>query len=76
MKKDIQKTTDELVDLMIQSSNHNPYSGRLNDKQNKFAAIDLAELCKNFADDGDIDEAMYVDSEQWGEVITKLKKIS
>lgn len=67
-------TTKELVELMLKSSNSNPYTGALSKKDNLIAAIDLAKLCKDFADKGQMDEAMNIPSEQWEEVITTLNK--
>lgn len=67
-------TTQKLVNLMIRSSNKNPYSGKLTEKQNIDAAITLAKLCKKFADEGRTAEAMDVKSSQWVEVISKLKE--
>ncbi len=66
---------EEIVKLMLKSSNHNPYAGMLSKKDNLTAAIDLAKLCKDFADKGQTDEAMNVPSEQWEEVINELKTI-
>jgi len=66
---------EEIVKLMLKSSNHNPYTGMLSKKDNLTAAIDLAKLCKDFADKGQTDEAMNVPSEQWEEVINELKTI-
>lgn len=67
-------TTKELVELMLKSSNSNPYTGALSKKDNLIAAIDLAKLCKDFADKGQMDEAMNIPSEQWEKVITTLNK--
>ena len=67
--------TKEIVELMLKSSDHNPYTGMLSKKDNLTAAIDLAKLCKDFADKGQTDEAMNVPSEQWEEVINELKTI-
>lgn len=58
---------------MMRSSDTNPYSGKLSKKDNVLAAIELAKLCKEFADTGRMDEAMNVESSQWVEVISKLK---
>lgn len=58
---------------MMRSSNTNPYTGKLTPKQNVEAAIALANLCKEFADTGQMDEAMNVESSQWVEVISKLE---
>jgi len=65
--------TKEIVELMLKSSKHNPYTGMLSKKDNLIAAIDLAELCKDFADKGHVDEAMNIKSEQWVAVISELK---
>lgn len=67
------ESKEEIVKLMLKSSNHNPYyKGMLSKKDNLTAAIDLAKLCKDFADKGYTDEAMNIPSEQWEEVITEL----
>jgi hypothetical protein len=66
-------TTLKLVNLMMRSSDNNPYSGKLSKKDNVLAAIELAKLCKNFADTGQTDEAMDIESSQWIEVIGKLR---
>lgn len=57
----------------MRSSDYNPYSGKLTEKQNVLAAIELAKLAKDFADKGMTDEAMDVPSSQWTEVIGKLE---
>jgi hypothetical protein len=67
---------EEIVKLMLKSSNGNPYTGLLSKKDNLAAAIDLAKLCKEFADKGQMDEAMNIPSEQWEEVIDELKTIT
>jgi len=61
------------VKLMMKSSNNNPYTGKLSKKDNVIAAIDLAKLCLDFADKGQTDEAMDLDSEHWKEVIKQLQ---
>lgn len=66
-------TTLNLVNLMMRSSDTNPYSGKLSKKDNVLAAIELAKLAKGFADKGQTDEAMNVESSQWVEVIGKLE---
>lgn len=66
----------EVVELMIKSSGNNPYQGILSKKDNLMAAIDLAKLCKDFADKGQVDEAMNVGSEQWISVISELENMS
>lgn len=57
----------------MRSSDTCPYNGKLTDKQNVLAAIELAKLCKEFADTGQTDEAMDIESSQWVEVIGKLE---
>ncbi len=68
--------TKEIVELMLKSSDHNPYTGMISKKDNLIAAIDLAKLCKDFADKGQMDEAMNIESEQWVVVISILKTLS
>jgi len=65
--------TKEIVELMLKSSDHNPYTGMLSKKDNLIAAIDLAKLCKDFADKGQTDEAMNILSEEWAVVISELE---
>ncbi len=67
--------TEKIVQLMLKSSDHNPYTGMLSEKDNLIAAIDLAKLCKDFADKGQMDEAMNIESEQWVEVINELQTL-
>jgi hypothetical protein len=66
-------TTLKLRNLLLRSSDHNPYTGKLSRKDNVKATIELAKLGKQFADRGQTDEAMNIGSEQWVEVIEKLK---
>jgi hypothetical protein len=66
-------TTRKLVNLMMRSSDTNPYSGKLSKKDNVLAAIEVAKLAKDFADKGQTAEAMEVPSIQWVEVIGKLE---
>lgn len=66
----------EIVELVLKSSNSNPYTGMLSKKDNLIAAIDLAKLAKNFADEGHKAEAMNIDSEQWSKVISELESMS
>jgi mitochondrial fission protein ELM1 len=68
-------TIRKSVNLVLKSSNHNPYTGMLSKKDNFIAAIDLAKLCKDFADKGQMDEAMNLDSDHWQKVIDKLKSM-
>lgn len=66
-------TTLKLVNLMMRSSDYNPYTGKLSKNDNILAATELAKLCKDFADNGQTDEAMNIESPQWVEVIKNLK---
>jgi len=68
-------TKEEIVELMLKSSDHNPYTGMLSKKENLIAAIDLAKLCKDFADKGQMDEAMNIPSERWVVVISELENM-
>lgn len=68
-------TIRKTVNLLLKSSNHNPYTGILSKKDNIIAAIVLAELCKDFADKGQMDEAMGLESAHWDLVIDKLKSM-
>ena len=67
-------TTLKLVNLTMRCSRTHPYRGKLSNKDQIFHAIELAELFKKYADDGQTDEAMDIDSTQWVEVINKLKQ--
>ena len=67
--------TKEIVELMLKSSDHNPYTGMLSKKDNLIAAIDLAKLYKDFADKGHTNEAMDIPSEQWDAVIDELNNL-
>ena len=59
---------------MIASTDDHPYYGKATKEDNIREAIALAEHCKEeFADKGLMDEAMGVESEQWGDVIHLLK---
>lgn len=69
-------TTRKLVNLIMKSSDTNPYTGKLSDKDNVLAAIELAKKFKEFADEGYTDEAMDIPSSQWVEVIDKLEQKS
>lgn len=66
---------NDKVELMLKSSDNNPYTGDLSKKDNIIAAINLSELFLKFADDGQTDEAMNIGSSQWVEVINTLKRI-
>lgn len=68
--------TREIVELMLKSTDHNPYTGMLSKKDHLIASIGLAKLCKNFADNGQADEAMNISSEKWVLVISELEGMS
>lgn len=57
----------------MRSSDTNPYWGKLSKQDNILAAIELAKLAKDFADKGQTDEAMNIESSQWVDVIGKLE---
>jgi hypothetical protein len=61
---------------MMRSSDNNPYTGKLSKKDNIIEAINLAKLCKDFADKGQTDEAMGIPSEMWEEVIIELNSLN
>lgn len=69
-------TPKKIVELMLKSSYCHPYIGILSKKDNLIAAIDLAKLCKDFADKGQTNEAMNIPSEQWVVVISELERMS
>lgn len=66
---------NDVVQLMLKSSDNNPYSGKLSREQNVLAAIELARLCKDFADKGQVDEAMNISSEMWVDVVKELESL-
>lgn len=66
-------THQEIVKLMLKSSDSHPHTGKLSEGDNIVAAIDLANLCKDFALKGMKDEAMNVPVEQWDDVIDTLQ---
>ena len=68
-------TIQQSVELMLKSSDYNPYSGKLSKKDNIIAAIDLAKLCKEFADKGQMDEAMHLDGNHWQKVVDELNTL-
>lgn len=67
-------TIRKLVNLMIKSSDINPYSGKLSKENNILSAIELAKKFKEFADEGYTDESMNIESSKWIEVINKLEQ--
>jgi len=66
-------TTQELVKLVMKSSDSHPYKGKLSKKENIEAAIELCELCKKFASEGMEEEAMNIPVEQWDDAIDTLQ---
>ena len=66
-------TTLKIVNLMMKSSDTNPYTGKLSRKDNVICAIELAKLCKEFADKEQTEEAMDIPSKQWVNVIVRLE---
>lgn len=65
--------TKEIVELMLKSSDYNPYTGMLSKKDNLIEAINLAKLYKDFADKGQTCEAMDIPSEEWVVAISELE---
>ena len=65
-------TVRKSVNLMLKSSDSHPYYGKLREKDNIEAAIELAKLCLEFAERGQMAEAMNLDTEHWKEVIEEL----
>ena len=59
---------------MMKSSEHTRYTGKLSQRDNVLDAIELAKLDNEFADTGQMDEAMNIESSQWVEVIDKLEQ--
>jgi hypothetical protein len=68
-------TIRKLVNLMLKSSDTNPDKGKLSKSDNVISAIELAKRAKEFSDNGQSDEAMNIESDQWEEVIRKLEEI-
>jgi hypothetical protein len=66
-------TTQEVVKLMLKSSDSHPHTGKLSTRDNIEAAIDLSYLCQDFASKGMMDEAMNIPVEQWDDVIDTLQ---
>ena len=67
-------TIRKSVNLMLKSSDTHPYRGKLKESDVLEAAISLAELCLEFAENGQTEEAMNLDTDHWRQVITELKK--
>lgn len=65
----------EIVNLMLRSCKDHPYRGTLSKEDNVIAAIDLAKLCKTFAEGGQSDEAMNISPDQWSSVISDLESM-
>lgn len=66
----IQKTAK----LVIKASENDPYYGKLNQRQNVEAAIEVGKLCLDFAERGMTDEAMNLGVEHWEGVVSYLEK--
>lgn len=67
-------TIRKSVNLMLRSSDSHPYFGKLKESDALEAAIQLANLCLEFAENGQIEEAMNLDADHWKQVIEELKK--
>jgi len=66
-------TLTETVNLVLESSDTNPYSGKLSKKNHYISAIELAKLFLDFAENGHTDEAMNLDVDHWNTVISRLE---
>jgi len=64
---------EDVIDLMLETTNSNPYGGPLSDEEHLANAIDLARLCLEFADNGHLEEAMNIESNTWLLVIADLE---
>lgn len=62
------------VNLMLKSSDSHTYVGKLKESDALEAAIQLANLCLEFAENGQMDEAMNLDADHWKQVIEELQK--
>ena len=67
-------TIRKSVNLMLKSSDTHPYFGKLKESDALEAAIELANLCLEFAENGQVEEAMNLDADHWRQVIEELKK--
>jgi hypothetical protein len=66
-------TLTKTVNLLLRCSNSNPYGGMLSIIDNYTAAIELGKLFREFAENGQVDEAMNLSIEHWNKVINKLE---
>lgn len=67
-------TTTKLLNLLLKSCKSNPYGPDLSLKDNINAAIDLANLCIEFINNKQYDEAMNLSINDYNLVIIKLKE--
>lgn len=67
-------TIEETVDLMMKSSDYNPYTGPLNYRENLIAAINLADLVRDFSLKGMSNEAMGLSVDHMNDVISVLQE--
>jgi hypothetical protein len=66
-------TLTKTVNLLLRCTNSNPYGGMLSIIDNYTAAIDLAKLFREFAEGGQVEEAMNLNVEHWNKAINKLE---
>ena len=66
-------TLRKTVNLLLRSTNNNPYGGVLSIFDNYAAAIELAKLFREFAEAGQMNEAMDLGVEHWNKAIAKLE---
>ncbi len=69
-------TIRKTVNLLMRISKVHPYLGELSKENQVAGAIATAESFKEFAENGQTDEAMNLPVEHWNEVIEKIKKIN
>jgi hypothetical protein len=69
--KDI-KDINDIITLLLNSCNHLPNKGLLTKIETHIAALDLANLFKEFASEGRYEEAMNIDAKTWNTVISEL----
>jgi hypothetical protein len=67
-------TLEKTVKLLIKSSNTHPYLGKLESEETLQGAIDLANLLKDFAKNGQTDEAMNLSVSHWDDCLDVLWK--
>lgn len=65
-------TLRKTLNLLLKISKTHPYLGELSKEQQYESAIAVAQLCKEFAEQGHTDEAMNLPVEHWDQAIEQL----